>query len=876
MALQYEDPQTQGELVEAIKSHSAVLDDYSIVDVDITSDIADSDLYDGQIFADQNREKTPSFLENTQCGLSDDEKITFIECFTAWTGLAYGGGDDNGDKWNYGPDGYDEDERIYGKLSSTFWLTGHVKDLERAATKYKKRIDEGYTEQEMLDELIKVKNFLKDDLNSTLGLKGKMAELNSAMFIKDLDDFTEMDLMAYVELFHIDVSYVESVLETIDENYGKLSITADITEQDVDNQQAANEKIYLTALKNVVLEFKVGMLDRLRLWRWREEVLLSRTGDQLPYYPGMPIIYRFETASELLQNGIDSYFMRVGEIKRETLMDTYEYFDLYHMAGKLAFAHPNNVKFDTDINFEDLADLICMMVQDIEIDPRHIITPLGVYRIFNYEVGEMIFNLCDTKSDGHNISKLMLACSHAGIDLNTVTEIEETLTKTPNARDGVFILFTDIKPPNVLVEELTSQYLSPQFYTGVENNRDYAAALLTLKTLSGQRVMNANRSELIFYGVGDGLSKYNVFTPKELTNVFNSYKSFFNPYSIKDNPEDPFRLIRFSAQSIKRLLTIVIPRMRETSHSTSHKGKILSIEPTIEEVEERVANVEETGEFFRKDLDDLEQAILDNFETIDKDDPETIDYIIKPRGKNYNIIEFLKSRLDDFQTNENEEPINLGLRADLGLFFAHLYQLGIQFSDWDNFVELNEDVVKSAILSDYKYKRVNPEWSIDLTEKIFNMVTVEIEKYFNIKVVRPESKKVEQVINSEEDLQDKVELLETEPNNRPDVDTSKADAVEDYSGFVRALRLVKFYNGAYRIDWNDELSTIQGQLRRVIQANDIGLYEYIRMSGNWFISTASYYSIAILGVPITNNIIDVVGYPSTIQDILDSKNQDTT
>jgi hypothetical protein len=87
------------------------------------------------------------------------------------------------------------------------------------------------------------------------------------------------------------------------------------------------------------------------------------------------------------------------------------------------------------------------------------------------------------------------------------------------------------------------------------------------------------------------------------------------------------------------------------------------------------------------------------------------------------------------------------------------------------------------------------------------------------------------------------------------------------SGFVRTLRLVKFYNGSYRIDWNDELSTIQGQLRRIVEANDIGLYEYVRMSGNWFITTANFYSIAILGVPITDNSIDVVGYPTTIKDL---------
>src|SRR5579885_271170 len=835
-------------------------------DLDITPEISHSDVYSGPISEEERRKSDPSFLENTECGLSDNEKFQFIACFTAWTGLQYD--DQNGDKWNYGPNGYDEDERVYGKLSSNFWLTGKVRDLERAATVYAKRVDEGYTEQEMLDELMSVKNFLKDDLNEVLGLKGRMAELNTVMFMKDLESFTEQELLDYVEMFHIDVSHVNDVLENIEENYGQLSIVSDITDNDLEKQQEMNNRMYLQALKSTILEFKIWMLDRLRLWRWREEVLLSRTGDQLPIYPGVPIICRFESATELLSFGIRSYYLRVGEIKREDLMERYHYFDLYHMAGKLSHAYSGNIRFDTNMTFEDLADFILYLIQDLAIDPRHIITPLGVYRIFNFEVNETIFNLCDTKGgNGHDICKLTLACSHAGIDINTVTEIESSLTKNKNTKPGQFVKISDPKPPNVLLEELTSQYISPQFFTGVENHRDFPAALLTLKTLSGKRITNANKSELVFYGVGDGLSKYGTYTPRELANVFSSTKSFFDPISIKDNPDNPFQWFRFSAKSIKRLLTIVIPRMRMMSHTTSHEGEILDVNPTEAEIENRVATIEETGDYFRRDLDDLEKAILDNFDVLDNEDPETIDEMIKPRGRQKVIVDFLKSKLDDFQTDKNGEVVNLGIRSSLGLLFAHLYNMGVQFSDWDNFVELSELVVHRAILNDYNYKRVNPEWSTQLSEKIFNMVTLEIEKYFNVTRVMSESENIG-------NLGEKINQTISEFRKSEPVSADKAAAIENYSEFLRNLRLVKFYNDAYRIDWNDELSTIQGQLARVVQANKLGLYEYIRMTGNWLMSTANYYSVLFFDTTIGVNSIDVTGEPSTIKDYkLDAEHQ---
>jgi len=901
-----------------------------------------------------------SFLDNTSCGLTNNQKELFIANFIGWTGMKYD--DYNGEVPEY-DDSPPTDSQVDNDGEARNEDLEYPKELVdqaldpslpyRASLSFKirnsllvpgyvSRPNRGYTEQEMLDALQGVKQFSINDLNDTLGLSGRMAELNAVMSMRDLTGYTdqeisqlrangslseqkleematmgrfsETELLAYLAMFHVDMTSIPDMIDAMEEQYGKEYITEGSTDETMASIQDSNTEHYLNALRGLVLEFRVSSLDRLRLWRWREEVLLGRVGNTLPNYPGVPVSYYFETTEELLANGISSYYLRVGEAKRETLMDYYEFFDLYHMAGMLAHAHPDDIKFDSGMIFEDLADLVLLMLNDLALDPRHLLSPLGVQSIFNSEPTEFIFNLSQYKGNiraanrdpdlenpigvgtDHDEEKLKLACTHAGIKVSVATEVEVPLD--PNLQDpsdlselvtvnGIdptinglpiettFVTITEPKPVRVLLEELTSQYLSPQFYSAIEHHRNFEGALSSFITLSGDRITNANQSELIFYGVGDGLSTYNVYTPRELVNVFRSTKQFFDPTSIKRNPELPYLWSTFSAQSIQRLLLIVIPRLRVIYHGFSSTGQIQSVtrdpSQTLEDLDRRLYQLETTGEVYREDLNQLEQVIATNFEVLNVVDPDTIDEIIKPMGRQANIIEHLKAHMDNYlnATKENQtllqsnlpgedlSLVNYGIRGDLTLFFAHLFNLGQQFSNWTQFTDVNPEAVRQGLLANNNYKYVNPEWTVNLTEKIFNMVTLEFEKYFDVRdVVLDHVDHVPDLSSADvfgSVLDEPANLELRDPVNVEFVNQERKRVQmkrgKQYGQYLRELRLVKHYNDAYRIDWNDELATINGQLLRVVQANKLSLYEYIQTTGNWFMSTAYFYSIVFTGVP---------------------------
>lgn len=688
------------------------------------------------IFSEHDREKDPLFAQNVECDLSNNEKLILIKVFTGWTGLQY---------------------EINPKTNL------------------------GYSEEEILQELNNIRSFLGVELNVTLGISGRLADINKVMFMNEFDGFTEQELISYVKLFHIDVEALNDFQDQLQVQYSKLYVSKEVSRDDLFAQQEFNEQQYLTKLKQLILHEKVMMMDRLRLWRWREEVLLSRVGDELTAFPGAMSMFQPETSSVLLENGIQTYYYRVGEAKREILMERYTFFDIYHMAGKLALAVPQDVLFNVDMKFEDLTDLLLLIIDELAIDPRHILTPLGVQLIFNREYGEVVFNLSHKKKEGHDKERLELACTHAGIKISAKTEYTDG--------DGNVLTRNDDKPTYVLVEELTCQYLSPQFYSSIEGYRDVASAIINIKTLNEKRVISGMddkdlAKDVIFYGIGDGLSMYEVFTARELADTFLDTENFFNPYSIVRNPNDPQLWQRFSQQSIERLLKIVIPRLERKPQDV-------------------------------KAIDDLKQSIMDNLDSIDIADSDTVGGYLKPRERHRRIIKRVMKRIQF-------------LRGDIGLFLSFLFNLGKQFSDWEtDMTRISENSIESGIINDYAFKMVDPEWSINLTEKIFHMSTLDVEKYIHIK---------------------------------------DSESGTDYAGYFRELRLVKFYRGAYRIDWNDELATIHGQLNRIVQANKLGLYEFIKTSGNWFICTANYYSSLFLGTSITNQELSLSARPTALDE----------
>ncbi len=686
------------------------------------------------------------FLENTFCEMTDNEKMVFIDVFMGWTSIDY---------------------------------------------------DE-HTEDEMLDELNNVRVFLKHDLSIILGLTGVMRDINQSMFMKELDEFNEQELMAYVLLFHLDLQPLDDLQERLKEKYSTLYHTNGTTDDQLEEMQKINLQVYLTQLKTIIFDFKLWMLYRLRLWRWREEVLLGNVASKLTTYPGVIMIFEFESSADILENGIYDYYMRVGEAKRETLMDRFGYFDLYHMMGKLSMAYDRELDFGTNTQYEDLADAILSILDEMEVDPRHLLTPYGVRVIYNSEEEEVIYNLY--RYQEHDEELLRLACTHAGIDvmINTVEEQEDETEQQTR----------DSKPITVLIEELTSQYLSPQFFSAIEYHRDYRSAVASFRTLSGDRLTNAEEADIIFYGIGDGMSTYRVYKPRELVEVFIVNNGFVDPYSIKENPNNPDKWSRFSTASIKRLLRIVIPRLRVKSKNNG------DIHTEAVELKEAL----ELREDKRSDLDDLENAIMIGLDNLDKDDPETIDEFVKPRGKQTRILNYLKQNLEL-------------IRIPLAGFLTYMFNLGVQLSDWDeHMVRLDENVIHTALITDPLWKYFDPETTANLTEKIFKMLTAETEKYINI-------------IGSNG---------------------------EDFTRHIKGLRLVRHYLDTYRIDWDDELSTIGGHLYRMIQANGLSYYNYVSLSGNWLMSTANYYSIELLEQPMGNVTIGFIDEPVDLKDYINN------
>ena len=86
--------------------------------------------------------------------------------------------------------------------------------------------------------------------------------------------------------------------------------TNGITEEELEEAQRLNLEIYLNQLKSIIINFKLWMIYRLRLWRWREEVLLGNVGLTLESYPGLVMMFDFESSADIMENGFHNYYMR--------------------------------------------------------------------------------------------------------------------------------------------------------------------------------------------------------------------------------------------------------------------------------------------------------------------------------------------------------------------------------------------------------------------------------------------------------------------------------------------------------------------------------------------------------------------------------------
>ncbi len=589
----------------------------------------------------------PSRQEHVKCPIGEEELATLRTIFTTWTGL---------DVLIENEDG-----------SQTV----------------------AFDEEAMFYELGEVRNFFKNDLGTVFGLHGVMAEINQTMFMQDLEPYSEEELMGYVNLFHIDVDYLEEfqtqLLSAFDE--APIAKGRPLTDAELEELETLNEERFLTELRMVILDFRIKMVDRFRLLRWRENVLFSKNGHEYDEFPGVSVHNRFESAAELIKNGIDYYYVRVGEARRESLTRFFNYLELYHLAGLLSQGVAKEVKFDSQMTFERLADLVILMIDDMQLNPRHLLTPLGIRVIRNLEDTENDYNM--HRLIPLNSEKLTLAASQAGIKLLRDTEIIDS--------DGVQAIRTEQKPAFVIKEELAFEMVSPQFFSSVEKHRDWKSNTTSIKSISDAWLLSAKEGEILFYGVGDGLSMYRVYAVTELIEVFTTSRNFIDPYSINENPDNTSLWTVFAENSIRRLLIVVIPQLKKKTRTFTSDPAKLKMAADIELLENIIVEV----------FDHLELNGNDNPILLTGEDRQ--DSIMADLRKNMKLV-----------------------RSQLSQFLAFLFNLGSQLSDWEDIIDITEKAHQVAILQNPGYRSVDPETTENLTTKLYRMLGTDVEHYLQL------------------------------------------------------------------------------------------------------------------------------------------------
>ncbi|MBA3756333.1 MAG: hypothetical protein H0X02_08955 [Nitrosomonas sp.] len=788
-------PLTQKQLVAAISTEKLL----SAVPNPIppNTDYVDPYVFSSTVTAEsreqlKTRQQDPAYKANTECPLTDDELLDLTLIFTLWTGIDI--------------EGITPDGREY----------------------------RAWTYEEIMNELNDVRAFMKNELNTTFGLSGVMAQINECMFMSELDKFNEDQLAGYAALFHLDLSLLDELQTALSETFVIANAKKSNTnsnrnnESDLEERQENNRKTYVTQLQSLILQFKIDLMDRLRLWRWREEVIVGQISTDLDVYPGTPVTNYFETTGEIFENGIDSYMLRIGEVKRETLMNHFNFVELYHLAGMLATYYPREVAFHTGMLYDDLADMVVEMVETIDFDQRQLLSPIDFYTIHNSEKSEVQYKFYN-KEVYPDTEALVVAAGHAGVEIYRDTEVLESTNPDASVideldRDLVVTLRHDKKPDYVLAEEVISQYVSPQFFSGIEAHRHYQGAITSLRTMSGIIVEQLGDVDFIFYGVGDGISQYRVYTVKELTDVFNANQDFFDPYSLREHPLLPQRWSRFSVPSINRLMRLVLPAMVERIQSSS-----VGADKKRQALQDLNVTIEKT--FEAKSAQNLRLQSLKSIEDV------TMRDYIQPRVQQARIINRLKADLEE-------------IRSDFAQFLVYLFNTGMQFSDWSTeMTQITQNAIQVALEEDPSWKHIDPETTSNLNEKIFRMLTMDFEKYSHIIVKR-----------LRRDGQ-------SNPNTGDENDLVTEN--EDYDYLLRDLRIVKHYRGAYRLEWDDELATTEGHFFRMRKANDLSYYQHLKTSGNWLMATAQYYSIEILGVALSSEEMQLTELQTTPEQLIE-------
>lgn len=333
-----------------------------------------------------------------------------------------------------------------------------------------------------IDEIVK---YLKETECHVLGLMGKFEKIHSCVYVSELREFKEDDLLDYATL----LGFISRINES-------------------SNKSNEND------IRTTIMTEKYKLLEIMRFYSYVDSVLFGGMTAEKYHF------YYFNVDSDIVKmNGIKHYYLQCGEATIEDLVDKYSRFELAIMCGNLSYLLNREYVLKLGDSDRDIASMILSLLDMIDPDPRTILTIMGLQVIHqNFDLNLRI----DIREKG-KLSDFMKTILKYGISKWTNGDIElnpiELYHKT--------VLFT----------------LQPKFFMDVPE----VSTIEPITNTLGEDIDDA--MNVIYYGTGDGVTEYKFFTEEELTNLWLENGFPIDPYNLTLFSNDSIKFLMMNSRT---------------------------------------------------------------------------------------------------------------------------------------------------------------------------------------------------------------------------------------------------------------------------------------------------------------------------------------
>lgn len=226
------------------------------------------------------------------------------------------------------------------------------------------------------------------------------------------------------------------------------------------------------------------------------------------------IYYEVPDEDEVMNNGMDFYYLRIGSLTVQNLLARYTREELMMFLVPIILLNRKPYAFDVLRTNDQLAAEIVSLTKDLKRDVRNILGPNMIWKVHNLEPKEQDLLISDFwHYDVDNLYDAFYWQGLTGDQYNADQVYAEyclnVLTK-PN-------FCTSIMQSKVRIDEDDTKYYV--------NNVVYG-------------------DDALFYGIRIGGQKYNMYSQKELAKSFDENKAFIDPLTGKEFPYYAIRRLR--------------------------------------------------------------------------------------------------------------------------------------------------------------------------------------------------------------------------------------------------------------------------------------------------------------------------------------------